>query len=966
MGKWLFTILFVWTISSPANANVYHDSNLDWQTIETKHFLIHFHDGEEQIVRDFIPIANKIHDEVTNYLSWVPEDKVDVVFTDEFDISNGWATVFPNTNTHIFLSAPDDVNSLEDHNGWLEMVFLHEYIHIVHLDKARGAPLTLRKVFGREGLFIPTVFPNAYQPGWFIEGIATYGETSREQGVGRGQSSYYEMLMRGEVMGGVKELRRINQPIGSWPGGTIRYLYGVNYHYFIRDKYGDKQIRNMVEGLSDNIVPFRIDSNTRNTFGKDLDGMWAEFNGYLHERHDPVIERIKADGVVAGTALSDHGYQAESLRALGGQVFYVSFNGRSHSALMRSVKGQPAEKIRDINFGARLDVHKDKGILITQPEVCRNARIYYDIYRVDTDGGDYTRLTDCARYRQAVWSSKGDRIIAVHNELGINSLHILDDNAKLIEKIWSGDDGQQIGQMSYSPTEDKIIASVWRENQGWNLELFDLATRAWTAVTDDKFIQSYPVFSADGQSVIYSADYDGIYNVYQRQITDNTRSKLTNLLGGAFYPAYTSNGLYYLGYQPQGYDLFHITEPKVLATYAESAESTQESPSMGELIPVAFKAKPETETKDYSEPSLVAKEYSPWKSVAPSWWLPYFLVDDQRTELGAQTFGNDALNRHSYFVFLAYDFENEWLTGSLDYFYDGFWPILHFGLSRETDLFVDGNDDPSKIRAEKQALLEAIIPFTSVDNVLFIHTAISTERNKDVWNAPTTAGTPDSRDDFVGIGLRYISANRYPLSVSRSEGRELRLVYEDTDVIGNSDNKGQILVGEWREFLHLGREHVLALRLVEGRGEDNSSPFRLGGNQSDNPFAFGTGDIAPLFDEREYSLRGYDEGRSQLIGRNMRLFSAEYRFPVWRIEHGWMSPPFGFNQIHGTVFYDTGGVWSNAESKPGTYYDSVGIELNTELDLLYDFRLHAVLGFASGLDDVIGEDKVYLRIGSQF
>jgi len=967
MAKWLFTILLVWTISSPANANVYHDSNLDWQTIETKHFLIHFHDGVEPIVRDFIPTANKVHDEVTEYLNWVPRDKVNVVFTDEFDLANGWATVFPNTNTHIYLSAPDDISSLEDHNGWLEMVFLHEYIHIVHLDKARGAPLHIRKIFGRQGLFFPTVFPNAFQPGWFIEGLATYGETNRKQGVGRGQSTYYEMLMRGEVMGGVKELRRINQPIESWPGGTIRYLYGVNYHYFIRDKYGDKKIREMVEGLSDNFVPYRIGSNTRNTFGKDLDGMWAEFNTYLHELHDPVIEKVQKEGVVAGDALSQRGYSSESLRALGDQVFYVSFTGRSHPALMRSVAGQPAEKIRDINFGARLDAHKDKGILITQPERCRNARVYYDIYRVDTDGGDYTRLTDCARYRHAVWSNKGDRIYAIHNELGINSLHVLDDKAKLIEKVWVGNDGAQVGQMSYSPTEDKIIASIWRENQGWNLELFDIASRNWSAVTNDQYIQSYPIFSEDGHAVIYSADYDGIYNIYQRQLSETTTSKLTNVLGGAFYPAYTSTGLFYLGYQPQGYDLFQISEPKALSSSAIQMASTSSLASISseaELMPVAFKAK--ADSTKYAEPALVAEEYSPWDSVAPSWWLPYLLIDDQRTEIGAQTFGNDVLNRHSYSIFMAYDFENDWLTGSMDYFYDGFWPIIHFGLSRETDLFVDNNDDPSKIRADKQALLEAIIPFTSVDDTLFVHTALSTKRNKDIWNAATTPGSPDTREDFVGVGLRYISASRYPLSISRSEGRELRLVYEDTDAIGSSDNKGQILVGEWREFLHIGREHVFAFRLVEGRGEDNSSPFRLGGTQSDNPFAFGAGDIAPIFDERDYSLRGYDEGRAELIDQNMRLFSAEYRFPVWRIEHGWMSPPFGFNQIHGTVFYDTGGVWSDTESKPSNYYDGVGFELNTELDLLYDFRLNVVLGFASGLDDVIGRDKVYLRIGSQF
>lgn len=962
MGKWLFTALFVWSISSFVSANVYHDSNLDWETIETRHFYLHFHDGAEPIVRDFVPIANSIHDEVTSYLQWVPKDKTHVVFTDEFDLSNGWATVFPRNNTHIFLAAPDELNSLEDHNGWLELVFRHEYIHIVHLDKARGAPEFIRKIFGREGLFIPTVFPNAFQPAWFIEGIATYGETDHKRGIGRGQSTYYDMLMRAEVMGGIKELRRINQPVGSWPAGTIRYLYGVNYHNFIRDKYGDKKIRAMIEGLSDNFVPYRIGSNTYNTFGKDLDGMWEEFSTYLHEQHDPVLERIKQQGVVAGKALTDEGYNADSLRTLGNDAFYVSVNGRSHPALMHATAGKPAEKVRDVNFGARLDIHKDKGILITQPEVCRNARIYYDIYRVDTDGSNYTRLTDCARYRYAVWSNKGDRIIAVHNELGINSLQVLDEQARVLETVWVGKDGQQVGQLSYSPTEEKLVASVWRKNLGWNLELFDLATRKWSFLTRDRFIQSQPVFSEDGNSVFYSADNAGVYNIYQLRLSDNLNTKLTNVQGGAFYPGMTNAGLYYLGYRPQGYDLFHLAEPVDINT------STVQLADAESILPAALIAETEQEFQAHVESGLVKQEYSPWKSVAPSWWLPYLLLDDQRSEVGIQTFGNDALYRHSYSVFLAFDVENEWLTGSFDYFYDGFWPIIHFGVSRETELTVDSNDDPTRIRAEKQALLEAIVPFSSLDNVWFLHAAVSTERNQDVWLAPTTPGLADRREDFAGLGLRYISAKRYPLSVSRSEGRELRLVYEDTDVIGNTDPnaKGQILLGEWREFLHLGGEHVLGLRLVEGRGEDNSSPFRLGGIQSDNIFAFGVGDIAPIFDQREYSLRGYDEGHSQLIGQNMRLFSAEYRFPMWRIEHGWMTPPFGFNQLHGTVFYDVGGVWAETESKPANYYDSIGFELNSELDLLYDFRFNVVLGVATGLDDTLGRDKVYLRIGAQF
>ena len=250
MFKWLVTTIIICSISVVSHANVFHDSNLNWKTIETEHYYLHFHDGEESIVRKFLPVANHIHNQVTDFLQWVPKDKTHVVFTDEFDLSNGFATVFPRTNTHIFLSSPDDINSLEDNDGWLELVFRHEYLHIVHLDKARGAPLTVRKILGRHPFYIPTTFPNAYQPNWYIEGLATYYETDNERGIGRGQSSYYNMLMRMELLGGLKKVRQINQPIGTWPAGAIPYLYGVNHYQFIQEKYGETKIQALVDRKS--------------------------------------------------------------------------------------------------------------------------------------------------------------------------------------------------------------------------------------------------------------------------------------------------------------------------------------------------------------------------------------------------------------------------------------------------------------------------------------------------------------------------------------------------------------------------------------------------------------------------------------------------------------------------------------------------------------------------------------------
>ncbi len=979
MKKWLIPTVVLWAVTFITHA--YHDSNLTWKTLETKHFRFHFHDKEEPIVQEFWSTAEQMHQELTGYLNWVPRDKIDVIFTDEFDISNGFARVIPRNNINIFVSAPDDQNSLEDHNGWIDLVFRHELLHIIHLDKARGVPLGFRKAFGRHPLLIPTSFPNAFQPLWYIEGLAVHKETDHKQGIGRGQSTYFDMLMRMEVMDGVKPLRRINQPISSWPAGIIPYLYGGHYHEFLHQRYGAKSIVDMVEGLSDNIVPYRINSNTVNVFRKDLDGMWAEFTNYLNKKHMAQVEKIEKVGVRGGVRLSDDGYVAGSTVAQGDTVYYSAFNYRSHPALMVSKAGQPARKLRNLNYGARLDLHPQQGLLITQPERCRSVRLYYDIYRVDIDGNNYQRLTHCARYRQAVWSRDGKHIIAAHNELGLNSLHLLDAEGQFIEVLWAGKQNEQIGRMSYSPTSDKVAASVWRKDHGWNLEQFDLSARTWTALTDDQFIQNHPSYTEDGKFIIYSSDEDGVYNAYKLDLDTLERTQLTNVIGGVFCPVLTSTGLFYTGYGINGFYPMYLAE--VEETPASTLKTIKPKPVKQDEEKPAIAAKPvdddsppfllaDTDTVETTAVSgLPVTDYSPFETLAPTWWLPYLFIDEERTELGIQTIASDALDRHQFATFIAYDVENEWLVGGFDYFYFGFRPILHFGFDRETDLFTDGNDDLVRIRDERQVIAELVMPLNRLHDGWFLHAAAISEREKDLKVRSGVGSLPDLQEDIAAVAARYISAQRYPLSVSRSEGRDVRLIHEDSDVFGNSDanRKGQITVAEWREFIHFGREHVLALRLVEGRGNNNPSPFRLGGVQDDDTLLsvfINGGEASPLFNKREYTLRGYDEGRSELTGKNMRLASAEYRFPIWRIEHGWMTPPFGFNQIYGTAFYDVGGVWNDSGSGPDDYFAGTGFELNADVDLLYNFRIHLALGFATGLDDTLGEEKVYLRIGSQF
>ena len=62
---------------------------------------------------------------------------------------------------------------------------------------------------------------------------------------------------------------------------------------------------------------------------------------------------------------------------------------------------------------------------------------------------------------------------------------------------------------------------------------------------------------------------------------------------------------------------------------------------------------------------------------------------------------------------------------------------------------------------------------------------------------------------------------------------------------------------------------------------------------------------------------------------------------------------------------DSGAAWDNGSS-PDDYYSSAGFEIHADVTLGYRLNTCMRLGFASGLDDVIGEDRVYFSLGASF
>ena len=919
------------------------DPGLDWKTIESEHLYVHYADGNKALAEKALMIAEVAHERLTKELNWKPIEKTHLVLSDETDQPNGFASPVFFNYTVIFLAPPTSINTLEDFDDWLTTLITHEYTHIVHLDKSAGSPEYLRNIFGR---FV-FLFPNLFQPPWVTEGLATYKETDVKRGIGRGQSAFYASMMREELANGLQPISHVNLPVTTWPAGTTRYLYGVYFMNFLAEKYGEEKMQAWIEEYSDNLLPFFINTAAGQSLGKNLTPLWQEYQQWLKEKFQPQIDAIKANGIKTGEQISLAAYRTDSVRAIstaeGDEIYYVSNSGYQRATLMFVDAEGKTEELLSLNSIINLDVHPQSGLLLTQNEFCNNYTIYSDIYSYDKDNDELRRLTECGRFLFASWFPDGRQIAAVHHSVDHFELQLLDAEAKLKTTLWSGEDGEIIGQIDVSPDGSAIVASVWRKGKGWNIERFDVAEGRWKKITSGASIAANPQYGPDG-NILFSLESNDVYNLQRYDVDSGKVEQITNLIGGAFQSSQASNNgaVYYAGYSAEGYAIYKLDDTSKFSQAPAFKDDTLQ------LI-------------DYSIAPHQQRDYSALSNMYPRWWFPAWLFTDQRSELGLTTAGSDALGIHNYFITASYDFKLEKPAANLSYAYAD---RLFLAVARENEIRLDANGAVSRVSNHSVASAVLAFPDNYIQkqsNILF---SVIYDNTADDELATGVVPLDDFEDHLLGIAWLYNSANINPLSISLIDGMNLRLVAEDSDAL-NSDFSGQVYTLDWRQYIRTGKESVLALRFLQGWGTDQPRPFELGGegsNDSAVSILFGTS-TQPVFDARSYALRGYKEGLPQLRGRRAQVLSGEWRFPLQRMERGIMTPPLGLMQWFGTVFVETGSAYFDS---PDKYYTGTGLEIDADINIFYGATLRARVGYAHGFDSDIGEDLVYFRIGSSF
>jgi hypothetical protein len=883
------------------------DGSLEWFTLESDHFVVHYYAPNEDLARRVAVVAERAHRTLTKALGHTPSGKTDIIITDDTDGANGFAAVIPRNRIHLYATAPGSLSTLNDHDDWLYGLVAHEYSHIVHLDTIGGIPRLYNLIFGK------TWAPNQIQPRWFIEGLATYEESKRSSG-GRTRSAIFDMYLRTQVLAGKPlDIAQVSSGTYEWPHGNTAYLYGAHFLKYIADRWGDDKLAKISREYGRQPIPFGLNKAIARVVGRDYVEIYEDWTEHMRRKYGLQRDAVLARGLLEGRKLTDTGETNGTPRYSvdGREIWWIRSDGWSRPRYRGMPVGGTARSpaARDVavieDAGQYAILPDGSGVVL---ERSMNYRTFYgfgDLFTYAFESKTLTRRTWGARISDPDVSPDGKWAAFSVNGRSRSRIGVLslDDGSRTPTILWEGEGRFDQGYSpSFSPDGKRIAFSAWTTGGYHDIYVIDRDGGEAIRLTNDRAIDVSPRWSPDGKHIYFSSDRTGIYNIYRIDLATRKLDQITNVLGGAFQPDVSRDGkrLVYRGFDDDGFEIYELLldERAVL----EPEVYIDDRPP-----PVAI--------PDDEVPVSPPRPYRPIESLAPNRYELDWATGTFGTEITVATSGADIIGRHGWSIGASYGIDRGDVEFGMGYSYSRFWPTLRFGAGRSVadvgGLVIDGRSTRYE-RDTWQASASVSLPVlrrpeTSSD--LSFGYDVDWDRNVD-GELPTDPNQivprPPETGVLAGIAMRWSMSNakRFTYTLGPTEGRTLSASLRFNHPSLGSDFESLLLEYRWQEWWGLPWwNHVVSFRLaggVEQTDRRGDGRFSLGG----------TGDqdvVTAIVDSLRVGtavLHGYEPG--SLRGRQYFLINTEYRVPIHVIEEGVATLPAYFRRVHLALLFDAG------------------------------------------------------------
>ncbi len=492
MKQVLFLILIFVTSSIAVSQEDFNHTELDWKTIETKHFLVHFHNGAERTGHEVAKIAENIYDPITTMYSHEPDQKVNIVIRDHDDYSNGGTDSYDN---FIVIYAPALDFELRGTHPWLWMVVTHEFTHLVQIQTTmkfgRRVPGIYFQWLGYEKESRPDVlygYPNVIVsypiagsliPPWFAEGVAQYNNPI--QGYDN-WDSHRDMILRMYMVDG--------NPL-SWNemaffgknslGNESVYNSGFSLVGYIGKKYGVDKLQAISRQLS---KPFRLTIDgaieaTLGITGEQLYNEWKAEKTKAYKQLEDSLKPMRKDGEIIEKEGFGNFYPVFSPD--GSQIAYISNKGTDHWASSIYVYDRATKKSKLILPERLSSLVRSSLSFSPDCKYIYYAKVtrdnphwsgYSDLYRFNLSTEEEERLTHGLRAFNPKVSSDGKRIVYTFGSDGTLNLGVCNADGSGRVQLTKFQNGEQVYTPVWSP-DGKKIAFGYSIAQNQSIALVD-------------------------------------------------------------------------------------------------------------------------------------------------------------------------------------------------------------------------------------------------------------------------------------------------------------------------------------------------------------------------------------------------------------------------------------------------------------------------------------------------------------
>ena len=531
----------------------YNHPELDWQTIETDHFRIHFYAETEQSAREGAYVAERIYPFITKLYQYEPFDKTDIVFTDVDDISNGAAYFYDNK---IYIWTNPLEFELRGSHRWLQNVITHEFAHIVSIQRAQkfgksipggylqwiGYEKEKRPdvLYGYPNTLVSYPLPGTAVPPWLAEGTAQFMYPGADWD---NWDSIRDMLLRDRILN--KKMltwREMNTFGKSGIGNESVYNTGFALSRFLAVKYGSESLEKIMLLLG-KPINYSINEVMADVTGKNGNQIYDEFVNVLETRYETLAISV-LENEVKGETLIDKG--TANLFPVwngdGSKIAYISNQDHDYfgstDLFILDVKSKSSHKIVDGVYSK--PSWNGKNIYYSKKVKTPNkvGSKFYDLYEYDLLNKKESRLTQDARAFSPVFVPKDSTLFYLATFDGTQNIFKIDLKNKSTEKITNFENREIIGGINYDAVNHWLVYDMTIHHFR-NIHYLSLSDSTSGAILNNELWDERQSDQSKS-GMIYSDDRSGIFNLYY--IGKDRQGYLTNVPGGAFMGDIHENG----------------------------------------------------------------------------------------------------------------------------------------------------------------------------------------------------------------------------------------------------------------------------------------------------------------------------------------------------------------------------------------------------------------------------------------